>query len=70
MLGADVSKVLRVTTINSDFPDGLVMEWANVGSNDPHLGDIVGLLANGRNVKLTLTKDDGDLVHYELVQAE
>lgn len=31
-----------------------------------HLQGIYDLLANGRNVKVTLTQDDGSILHYEL----
>lgn len=61
-------KVLRVTTVNEHFKDGLSVDYPADPSG--HLDDIVCLLWNGRNVKLTLTKDTGEAVHYELAEAE
>jgi hypothetical protein len=46
------------------FPDGFVMNHPIT----PSLEDIYALLANGRNVRVTLDKDDGQKVTYELVE--
>jgi hypothetical protein len=43
-------------------PNGERYEWPV----DRHLQPIADLLASGRNVRVTLTKDDGEVYHYEL----
>jgi len=46
-------------------PNGLQTTDALGGS--PHLDPIYGLLANGVNQQVTLTKDDGLIVDYVLI---
>lgn len=48
------------------FPVGLEMDHPIC----PSLMDIYNLLANGRNVRLTLHKDDGVQITYELVEVD